>query len=221
MNSVSVTRARRCRVENFAVKKLRRYATLDLKSGLRVRKSSFSSRKSSGASSFSITIVRPACIRTWEKIRLNGWQPPKRVPMRWKNEYGRSMGMISSDRPGEGIAYRFTGRPPLGRTKHNPAATDKTKLTHHKIGLPRFLLKLVQFAEIIRHIVVAERNHFFDRLLARTGRHFNEQLLSPLFKGHGDFAHRSISLNRFYVYRNGEAVQHGLYYALRPPGKQA
>ena len=93
---------RKC--SNLAVKKLRRCATQSLKSGLRVRKSSFSSRKSSGSPSFSITIVRPWCIRTWEKIRRNGWQPPHRVLMRWKNEYGRSMEIISSDLPGQVLA---------------------------------------------------------------------------------------------------------------------
>jgi hypothetical protein len=74
---------------------------LDVKSGLRVRKSSFSSRKSSGSPSFSITIVRPRCIRIWEKIHRNGWQPPNRMPMRWKNENGCSIGMISSDLQGQ------------------------------------------------------------------------------------------------------------------------
>jgi len=44
-----------------------------------------------------MTIVWPCCMRTWENSRPNGRQPLKRVPMRSKNEYGRSMEMISSD----------------------------------------------------------------------------------------------------------------------------
>src|SRR5208283_1976121 len=91
------------------------------------------------------------------------------------------------------------GAATLGRTRQRPAATGRTKLTHHKIHPPRLLLELVQFAKIIRHVVVAERNHFLDRLLFRPRRHLYQQLLAPLFKGHGEVAHRSISWTDFRV----------------------